>query len=301
LEEPDFASFRSWVEPVFRRADAIADRYRGRFLAFSRMIFLLSAFATFAAAVSVVVHDEAIERPFAYLEVVLMVAALALWLLVRRRLHGRWITSRFLAERLRSAAFLALLGTGRVMGFQPEGGYRDNEQEWLSRVIREIWRSRPPPPPEDRRVDGVKHLLRLAWVDPQVDYYRRRSSSHRTSFRFLAVTSAALFATAIAAAALHASRWWEGAPSQAVAILSIGLPALAGALTGVAALEQHSRQADRFRLMHQRLAELRDDLVRATTLERVREIASRIEAELRTEGDAWIDVMRFQDVEFPAG
>ena len=117
----DFASFRSWVEPGFRRP-RIADRYRGRFLAFSRMMFLLSAFATFAAAVSVVVHDEAIERPFAYLEVVLMVAALALWLLVRRRLHGRWINVTVPGRTATSAAFLAFLGTGRVMDSNRRAG-----------------------------------------------------------------------------------------------------------------------------------------------------------------------------------
>ena len=40
-------------------------------------------------------------------------------------------------------------------------------------------------------------------------------------------------------------------------------------------------------------------VVGATDLERVRDVALRIEAELRTEGDEWVDVMRFQDVELP--
>jgi hypothetical protein len=33
----------------------------------------------------------------------------------------------------------------------------------------------------------------------------------------------------------------------------------------------------------------------------VRDVAIRIEAELRTEGDAWVDVMRYSHVELPAG
>jgi hypothetical protein len=51
--------------------------------------------------------------------------------------------------------------------------------------------------------------------------------------------------------------------------------------------------------MARRLDELRDRLQRAANLERVRDVTLRIEAELRTEGDAWVDVMRFQDVELP--
>jgi conflict system pore-forming effector with SLATT domain len=297
-EEPAFGPFLSWVEPSFRRADTIAKRFRGRFLAISRLMFLMSALAAFSVAVSVVSDDPEVRRTFAYLEVALMSAALILWLLVRRRLHSRWITSRFLAERLRSAAFLAFVGSGRVMESRPEGEYRGNPQEWLSRVFREVWRSRPHQ--DHVEIEQAKRLLDLAWVDPQASYYRRRSRGHAAAFGFLTAASAVMFLTAVIAAALHASERFHGGLSEVVAILSIGLPALAGALTGIAALEQHRRHADHFGLMARRLAELSDDLRRAVDLERVRDLAARIEAELRTEANAWIDVMRFQDVDFPA-
>jgi hypothetical protein len=65
-------------------------------------------------------------------------------------------------------------------------------------------------------------------------------------------------------------------------------------------LELHARHAARFRLMARRLGDLQAQLGSATELNRVREIAVRIETELRTESEAWIDVMRFQDVELPS-
>lgn len=50
------------------------------------------------------------------------------------------------------------------------------------------------------------------------------------------------------------------------------------------------RHADHFALMSRRLTELGDDLRRAVNLERVRDLAPRIEAEFQTESDAWTEV-----------
>ncbi len=289
----------SWAKAPFRRASAKAKRCRLRFLWISRAMFLSSALAILAVAVSIVSSDESVARAFAYLEVASIATALALWLAVRRRLHSRWITSRFLAERLRSAAFLALVGANDQIEPRPQGEHHGNAQEWLTRVFREVWRSRPPVDPADQDVSELRDLLRDAWVDPQIAYYRRRARDHEAAFRILTVASGVLFAATIVSAALHALELVEGTVSDAVVILSVALPAFAGALTGIAALEQHARHAERFRLMSQRLEELRDRLERVTDLEAVRNIAFRIEAELRTEGEAWIDVMRFQDVDLP--
>jgi SMODS and SLOG-associating 2TM effector domain 1 len=291
----------SWFEIPFRRADAAARRYRVTFLWTSRLLFLMSAVATLAIAVSVAFEsrNRDIARTFASLEVALMVAALALWLLVRRRLHGRWIAIRFLAERLRSAVFLAFVGSPSDPGSRAEGDYRAGEQEWLTRVFREVWRSRPAIDHSGLDVEKVKDLVRRGWVDPQAAYYRRRSRDHAFTFRILTAASAFLFLAAIAAAVGHASEQVHGTMSRVVVMLSIALPAFAGALAGIAALEQHARHGERFALMARRLDELGDRLRRATDLERVRDVALRIEAELRTEGDEWVDVMRFQDVELP--
>jgi predicted nuclease with TOPRIM domain len=52
--------------------------------------------------------------------------------------------------------------------------------------------------------------------------------------------------------------------------------------------------------MARRLGDLADRLAWATDLDRVRELARSVENELRTEGEAWIDVMRSHDVELPS-
>ena len=299
-EETRLRTCLEWVEPQHRRAAAIANRARRRFTWGSRALFLLSAFALLAAALSVTSEGEEMERRFAYVEVALIVVALALWLLVRHRLHDRWITSRFLTERLRSAGFLAFAGERTGIGSTPEGERGEASQEWITRVCREVWRTRPRIGDADRSLDDVKAMLIVDWVHRQQTYYEARARDHLVTSRFLLVAGAILFAGTIVAATMHASGLVGDRLSHAVVVLTIALPAFAGALAGIAGLELHARHAARFRSMARRLADLQDRLASAAGMGAVRAIAYRVEAELRTEGEAWIDVMRFQDVELPS-
>ena len=293
----------AWAEPHYRRAAVIAERARRRFTWGSRALFLLSAFAILAVSLSVTASDDAVARGFAYVEVAIIVAALGLWLRVRHRLHGQWITARFLTERLRSAGFLVFAGGRTGIGSKPEGDRgdpREASQEWINRVCREIWRTRPEIDDTDRDVDDVKALLIDGWVSRQLAYYERRAKDHLVTSRTLVIAGSALFGGTIVAAGLHVLELVHGGLAHAAVVLSIALPAFAGALAGIAGLELHARHAARFQLMARRLRELRDRLGWATELDRVQEIARRIETELRMEGEAWIDVMRFQDVELPS-
>jgi hypothetical protein len=286
----------SWIEPSFHRADALASRYRFRFVAASRLIFVLSALAIASVAVSVVTA-EGVGSGFAFLEALLMVGALILWLSVRRRLHRLWITSRFLAERFRSAAFLAFLGSDVVI--PSVGDYRASAHEWLARVYREVWRSRPRLEHSMRELGYVKELLWQNWVGPEITYYEMSAASHATALQLTTIASVVFFVATIAAAMLHASDLATGGLERVVVALSVALPAFAAALIGISGLEQHERHAERYRLMARHLGELSDELRQASDVENIRDIASRLEAELRTESDAWIDIMRFLDVELP--
>jgi hypothetical protein len=289
-----------WVERPFRRAEAVASRARRRFLLTSRSLFLMSALATLAIALSVGAgNDDDAASAFAALEVALMIAAVGLWLIVRRRIHDRWITARFLAERLRGSAFLAFVGSRDDVGSRPAGDYRASGQEWVTRLFREVWRTRPRLDPAGRDPAAIADLVRTGWLDPQVAYYERRGEGHAKAFAVLTGASVVLFAGAISAAAIHAFGS-SHETSGVVVVLSIALPAFAGALLGLSALEEHARHAERFALMARRLQELGDRLTDADDLPSIRALTLAIEAELRTEGDAWVDVMRFRDVELPA-
>ena len=105
----------NWVFPYFIRADILALRYQRRFRWLSLAIFALAAFAVGVAAVQAFLFSG--EDWGAYAEALsLLILLLILWTNHRWRLRDRWISSRFLAERLRSSYFLALAGTGDQRG-----------------------------------------------------------------------------------------------------------------------------------------------------------------------------------------
>ncbi len=137
----------------------------------------------------------------------------------------------------------------------------------------------------------------MRWVARQVTYYEGGRGTMLSQHGSSSPAASCSFAGTIAAAALHASAQAEG---RSIVVLTIALPAFAGALAGIAGLELHGRHAAQFRLMARRLGDLQDRLASAADLSGVREIAFSIEARLRTEGEAWIDVMRIQEVELPS-
>jgi hypothetical protein len=104
-----------WVFPYFVRADILALRYQRHFRWLSVAIFILAA-----AAVGVVAMQTNFWpnlNGLALIEVICLIGLLGILMMNRRwRLHDQWISCRFLAERLRSAYFLALAGTGDRRG-----------------------------------------------------------------------------------------------------------------------------------------------------------------------------------------
>jgi SMODS and SLOG-associating 2TM effector domain 1 len=288
----------AWIAPPFQRADAIANRSHLAFTVSGRLMFVMAALAVTAAAVSAVASEDEASVA-ASVEVGLMVVALGTWILARR-FHGRWITSRFLAERLRSAMFLGFAGTKDLLEPRPERDQGGKEhREWATRVFREVWLDRPQIEHASLDAGRVRDLLHRAWVGPQIEYYRRTSAAHRRASRIMTVTGAILFLGTITAAALHAFELVRDASATAVLVLSISLPAFAGALAGIAALEQHGRHAEHFHAMARHLQQAEARLLSADGIDGVRDGARRVETVLRAESDLWVDAMRLQEVELP--
>jgi hypothetical protein len=100
-----------WVFPYYVRADILALHYQRWFLWLSMGIFGLAAAAVVVVTVQVTVLSS--DDWVVGFEVLCLLGLLVIFEMSRRfRLHDQWISSRFLAERLRSSYFLTLAGTG---------------------------------------------------------------------------------------------------------------------------------------------------------------------------------------------
>lgn len=288
----------AWILPYLVRADSLA-------LAWQRWFYRLTAVLYFAAAAAVaVVAVQAFLFPEHPELVWGEVALLALLVLVvfygrRLRIQQRWLSYRFLAERFRSAFFLAACGVGRrseSRGLQARAG-EDSPEDWVQRAFTEVWGQRP-------RVEArggpeeLRQLLAERWIGEQRRYYRDARRRFHRRHRVLLAGIYLAFLTTIAAAVPHAlGVGHHSGEDDVFSILSLTLPALGAAFSGLLAQREYQRNAERYSWMEQALGEAEQRMRSAATATEVRRFAAVAETTLLEENRDWVGVMRFHDFE----
>jgi len=288
----------AWLIPFLVRADLLALRLQRRFRIISSAMFIMAA-----AAVTVVAIQINFFRGQDWVvsfEVLLLLLLVAIPMLRNRlRLHGRWTPYRFLAERLRSAYFLALAGTGD-RGQQPgqPASFSDPSVAWIERALAQIMAARPMVRLNATDVVSLRDYLTDHWIGSQVAYHDAASADNHTRETSLRRITVGLFAVTLVSAALHAAGLGPRLHSTATLVaLSISVPAIGAAVHGVETQREYRRHAERCKRMVTQLAQLRDQMSQAQTLSEIRQIAANVERSMREESNDWFGVMRFHDIE----
>ena len=292
-----------WVSPYYVRADLLAQRYQTWYYALANAVFLFAAAAVAAAASQILFAPETPE--LVCIEVGLM-AGLVLVVIVGRwwRLHDRWLSYRFLAERFRSVLFLALSGLG---GQRRSGVDRASlghpSEEWLRRAYLEVWSRRPEAAVTESDVEGLREFLAEAWIRDQIKYHEKMSRKYHGRDHRLTRATEVLFGATVLAALLHvfgvAGHASPGSLSWAIlfVLLAIALPALGAAISAIRTQREYSRNSERFGRMAHYLAGISARLEGAPDMETVRAIAAEAEDLMFDENRDWFVVMRFHPIE----
>ena len=140
LGHTEAEALSEWIAPYFARADYLANRYRFWFYRLTDLLYLAASAAVAVVAVQSFFFHE--HFWIVWSEVVLLVVLLGVVVYGRRvRLQRRWLSNRFLAERLRSAFYLAAIGTAE-RGESTFAG-ADTADEWIQGALLEVWNRRP--------------------------------------------------------------------------------------------------------------------------------------------------------------
>ena len=231
------------VLPRFAWANGMAtylsDAYRGGMVA----NFLLAAVAIIGGLFWLPFGAEQHKWWFALLEFVLLSGILALTAIAsRRRWHGRWFESRRVAEYLRHAPILLLLGTARPAGRWPRGP-DTSWPEWYARqTLRELGLPRIAVSADYLR-SALRDLLR-DHVVAQRDYHRDKAQRLANAHHNLDGFGVLLFKLAIVAVASYlvlkaGGSWgwwpasWADAASKPITFLGVLFPTLGGAFAGI--------------------------------------------------------------------
>ena len=299
-----------WLIPYFVRADILAMRHQHRFRLLSWLIFVLAAVAV--AVVAIQINFWPGQSWLAVIEVISLLVLLSILRVNRRvRAHDRWISYRFLAERLRSGFFLALAGTGDRRERSARLAYlSDSSEAWIERALTEVMARRPDVDTSAPDIASLRDYLQTHWIGSQLVYHRKTSTLQRGWDDRVILATQLLFVITLVAAFLHmlgnnVSRMLgidehdslRSLIERVLIVVSITVPAIGAAIHGIGTQRQFRRHSDRYSRMADLLAQVHDEMGRATSLERVREVAAETEQIMREENSDWFGVMRFHDME----
>jgi len=219
----------------------------------------------------------------------------------RTHVQQRWISARYLAERLRSAFFLALAGTGEEPSPSPFISTDIPAAPWVGTAFRMVWIRRPPLQVDGIPVASLRRFLSDAWIDDQRDYFERASERAGSAHLFSTRAVEILFALSVVIAIVHVTMpgpedWFK----HIVSLLAISIPACAAALVGYNAQREHLRNSQRYGRMVDGLVRANALMLAAGDQAHIRDVASTVDRMLREERGEWFGTVRLYELELPA-
>jgi hypothetical protein len=123
----------------------------------------------------------------------------------RNKPHQKWIESRFLSERLRSAFYISACGLEiSPIEVPPYFGVSHQSDDWMVRAFEEVWNRLPRLPGcANAPCEPLREFVLKSWVQQQIDYHKEKSEAHHFTSRCLKGTGLMLFAVAMLAALTH--------------------------------------------------------------------------------------------------
>jgi len=302
----------SYLLPHYEKADMLAQRYQRRFTRFALGLFWLAATAVLVVAIQ---SQFAPNVPqLAVFEIICLIAILIINRLGKHeRLHTRYLSYRFLAERLRARLYLALVGTGQAETHDTKWvAGEGSANAWVDAALAEIWRDCPMPPwsagGDSAPLPALRQFIADTWLRDQIAYQiravRRFTTLHtrieRATYLFfgLALLVAVLHVMGIASEGTEARGTlfrmsWE----STLIVLSLGLPTIFTALHGIEIQGEYERNASRARKIAHLLKGVAHNMESAPSLSALRLAAWQAEIVLLEEAQDWFALMCFHDVE----
>ena len=296
----DVTMLLSWLQAPLARAELLSKRFQSLYLRLSAMLF------AFAAGAVCIVGAQLVFVPhirFVVAGEIACLVSILVGLEWGRRVHlqQRWLSARYLAERLRSAFFLALIGAEKQSSAAAVFSWNVPVARWVDIAFDMVWMQRPQLDVDRTSVKSLRDFLSQAWIDDQSSYFM--TASERAGRNYLYCTRAveALFALSLVIAIVHmALPGPENWGKQVVSLLAIGIPACAAALAGYGSQREYHRNAVRYGRMSDSLTEANELMLAAADHTEVREIAGTVDRMLRQERGEWFGTAALHDLEVPA-
>jgi len=170
------ATIRKLLIPNYARASIIAKRYQRDYKLAGNLVYIFSVFA--AVSVALAVKWEKQATALYAIELILLGSILgAVIFLIRKDSHKRWIETRFLAERIRAATYLAAAGVEvSPIYLPPYMGAAHRQDDWMVMAFHEIWERMPLMKGcEGEECGLISTFIDKAWIEDQMKYHEAKA------------------------------------------------------------------------------------------------------------------------------
>ena len=306
---------RTQILQRFARADGVStylsDAYRGGMV----INFLLAALAVIAGVAYLPFFGADWKWPFAAIELLLLLTIVVITTVGRkRRWHGRWLETRRLAEYLRHAPILLMLGVARPRARWPQGSGTQWPEYYARQSLRSVGL------PNVRVTEGYLRATLATLIAPyaqaQCAYHREKAKRlatvhHRvdrlTEILFvLAILSVSFYLLLIAVGELGLVSPRTGYQlAKPLTFLGIALPALGGAFAGIRYLGDFERfgaisaaAAEKLESLMARMDTLKDS-DQELTYAQVSSVAHTLDDIVISEIESWQSVFAVKNMAVP--
>lgn len=289
------------ILPHHIRTDWIAQRYQQFYFRAGSWVYGLAAGAVAVAAFQALFFPERMKI------ILVEVFFMALVLIIigvgtHRRWQAQWIDYRFLAERFRSALFMAS-ARAEVTKLRPPRhlSLAYSSKDWVVTEFSRVWDTLPATTDGNHfNLEALRKFIFSAWIDEQVRYHRRTSERHSSRHHRITNVGNSLFALTFVAAVLHAFEIGPHSLHPWLTFLAIVLPAVGAALSAIRTHREYHKIAKRAAEMVHHLEEIRAAMVQAKTREPFLALMREAEETMLHENEDWRVVVRFHELETPS-
>jgi hypothetical protein len=299
----------AWADGI---SSYLSDCYRGGMV----MNFVLSALAISGGMAYLPFATSHEKWVFALFELVLLSAILSITLVgTKLRWHGRWFETRRVAEYLRTAPVLLMIGIARPLSRWPKG----TQTSWPETYVRQTLRSigLPQISITSSYLKAALVKLVLPFVEAQIEYHTAKAQRLARAHHRLDEVSGFLFKLAVLSVASYLALKLGGALqvideeiashfSKLFTFLGVLLPTFGGAFAGIRYFGDFERfssisevTAQRFKSLRDRIHLLLSGPEGAISFDYVSDLAHTLDDVVFSEIESWQAVFSGKQISVP--
>lgn len=289
--------------PYYTKADLLAEQYQKFYKRGSTLIYLFAVIAVLTVTVQALFH--VVPHWAILIEVISIICIIFIIEYGNRRgWHRRWIDYRFLAERLRCALFMALIGEKAYLTFPANDLYHLREEDnWILKFFGDVWSKWEKNKEQNTLIpvtfNLIKRFIQCGWLADQKRFHKKNIRIHERSHKQLSWAGLLLFYSTLLFAVIHFLRWGGEAAGPVWTLFAIAFPTIGLTFTAMRAHFEHNKLVRRSRKMVNRIEAIEDMLEEADTMDKLLTVCRQIEILMLSETTEWHGLISFHHLEPP--